>query len=142
MPEQDLFIAEPRGKYQALPPIVVDCSVLAALVFEETHAENAREVLSGKALCAPWLIDHEMVSVALKKATSSPGHAQQGLEYLSHLRLTRCPTDRQAQWRLAHTYDLSAYDAAYLQLAVELEVPLVTYDRVLGRAAEEVLANF
>ena len=39
--------------------------------------------------------------------------------------------------RLARTHGLSAYDAAYLELAVRLGLPLATLDRTLGRAARE-----
>jgi predicted nucleic acid-binding protein len=36
---------------------------------------------------------------------------------------------------LAQANNLSAYDASYLQLAVELHVPLATFDTRLARAA-------
>jgi len=35
---------------------------------------------------------------------------------------------------LAREYDLSAYDAAYLDVAVRHEIPLATFDRALQRA--------
>lgn len=136
------FVAEPRVAYNSLPPMVVDCSVLAAILFDEPDREHATEVLSGKGLYAPWLIDFEMGSVAVKKARAGfVDVAQQGLEDLTSLKLVRCSTDIQAQLQLAIAHDLSAYDAAYLQLALEMNAPLVTYDRTLGRIAQRVLRD-
>jgi predicted nucleic acid-binding protein len=39
---------------------------------------------------------------------------------------------------LANRFDLSAYDAAYLELAVRRSLPLMTRDKRLRRAAEEL----
>lgn len=38
---------------------------------------------------------------------------------------------------LAREYDLSAYDAAYLEVAIRRRVPLATLDRRLRRAADK-----
>lgn len=38
---------------------------------------------------------------------------------------------------LAQTHRLSAYDAAYLELAIRLGLPLATRDRALGQAARD-----
>ena len=136
------IVAQPRSTYRKLPPIVVDCSVLAALLFDEPEGESAARVLAGKSIFAPWLIDHEIISVGLKKAGSGQVDvAKQGLEALAQMNMTRRTTNTHAQWRLAVQENLSAYDAAYLQLAIELNVPLATYDHALGAAAERVLGG-
>ena len=137
-----LIVAEPRASYRASPPIVVDCSVLAAKLFDEPGREEADRILSGKALFAPWLIDHEMISVGLKKVRAGMVDvAGRGLERLSSLRLTRRAANSAGQWLLARRENLSAYDAAYLQLAIEMNAPLATFDRALGQVAERVLGE-
>ncbi len=42
---------------------------------------------------------------------------------------------------LAEHYSISAYDAAYLAVAADLRVPLITFDAKLGRAAERHLGS-
>lgn len=138
----ELIVAEPAGRYARNPPLVVDCSVLAAVLFDEPERETAALAMAGKELFAPDLLRHEIVSVALKKAAA--GHdelAQQALADLAELRLTRCTVDAEAQFQLAGRAGLTAYDAAYLQLALELRAPLATFDRKLGKAAAEILSG-
>ncbi len=138
----ELIVAEPAGRYARNPPLVVDCSVLAAVLFDEPERETAALAMAGKELFAPDLLRHEIVSVALKKAAA--GHdelAQQALADLAELRLTRCTVDAEAQFELAGRAGLTAYDAAYLQLALELRAPLATFDRKLGKAAAEILSG-
>jgi predicted nucleic acid-binding protein len=53
--------------------------------------------------------------------------------------LTRCAIDSKAQFELARRTKLTAYDAAYLQLALDLRAPLATFDQKLGNAAKKEL---
>lgn len=142
MPAERLYLAEPGGRYTRYPPLVVDCSVLAAVLFDEPQREAAALAMAGKQLFAPDLIDHEMVSVALKKAASGLADvARRGLVDLGDLRLTRRAVEARAQFALASQLEMTAYDAAYLQLAIDLGAPLATFDRVLGQAAQKALAG-
>ena len=134
-----LYVAEPQGPYTRYPPLVVDCSVLAAVLFDEPERDAALLAMAGKELFAPVLLDHELISVALKKARAGLSEvARQGLADLSELRLTRCAVNPLAQYRLAERLNLTAYDAAYLQLALGLNAPLATFDRLLGLAAKKL----
>ena len=138
----ELFLAEPRSIYRRRPAIIVDCSVLAALLFDEPSRDEAKRLIQGKSLYAPWLIDAELISVALKKTKEGRGDvAKQGLEETPQLNLKRRKTNVLAQWRLASHENLSAYDAAYLQLAIEMNAPLVTFDKALGAVAARVLGG-
>lgn len=136
------IIAEPRGRYRRLPPLVVDCSILAAVLFDEPDREAAALAMAGKELFAPWLLDHEMISVALKKTRAGlTDVAERALRDLEELQLTRCPTDIREQCNLALDHDLTGYDAAYLRLAIELKAPLATFDQKLGTVAQQVLGD-
>lgn len=136
------YVAEPGGHYKRYPPLVVDCSVVAAVLFDEPEREAAALAMAGKELFAPDLLDHELVSVALKKSKAGLRDlAKQALADLADLRLTRCRVDGFAQFEMARKLRLTAYDAAYVQLAVDLGAPLVTFDRALGVAAKEILAS-
>ena len=136
-----LYVAEPPVAYLARPALVVDCSVLAAILFEEPSRDQALARLAGRSLHAPTLIDHEIARVALEKH----GHGwpaesiQLALEDYAEQALELHRSNVAAQCELAHRYGLSAYDAAYLWLAAEMKAPLATFDRKLGEAAQRHL---
>lgn len=139
---RELIIAQPPGSHAKRPPLVGDCSVLAAVLFDEPERSRAMEVLAGMEIFVPFLIDHELVSVAVRKARQGlEDVVRQGLTDFADLDITRCPVDAAAQWRIAIECELSAYDAAYLQLALDLEAPLATFDRRLGEAARRLLGD-
>jgi predicted nucleic acid-binding protein len=142
MPDSVLLIAEPAGRYARKPPLVVDCSVLAAVLFDEPEREAAALAMAGRELFAPDLLAHELASVAVKKSMAGQEElARQALADLSVLSLTLCRVDAQRQFDLAVESGLTAYDAAYLQLALELRAPLVTFERQLGKVASVRLAD-
>lgn len=143
-PARRVLVAEPPPAYLSRPPLVVDCSVLSALLFEEPARDEALRSLSGKTLHAPSLLDHEIVSVALKKRKS--GWPAESIDlaladYAVHSIELHRTADHVAQYSLAIRYKLSAYDAAYLWLAAELRAPLVTFDEKLATAARTHLAS-
>ena len=72
-PLQFLYVAEPPAAYLVRPPLVVDCSVLSAALFEEETRDQALGLMTGKTLHAPYLLDHEIISVALKKGRLGSG---------------------------------------------------------------------
>ena len=117
--------------------VVVDASALGAVLFEEPEAEAVLTHIGNDTLVAPELIDYEIANIALTKirrgqqpeavATAMAG----GLKYLGLRRVRVSPVEAIV---LARNSGLSAYDAAYLWLAVSLDAELVTLDRQLARA--------
>ena len=140
--QRTLFVAEPPARYMARPPIVVDCSTIAGLVFMEHWHEAAQAQIQGRTLHAPHLIDCEIANVALKKLRrDGVDIAIGGLERVASLDITLHPIHTVAVVQLAQRYQLSAYDAAYLWLAAELPAPLATFDAKLAEAARLHLSS-
>ena len=139
-PAAALFVAEPSAAWYSRPALVADCSALAAVLFQEAERDSALARLSGHELHAPELLDFELASVALKKARSGDAEvAGAGLELYQQAALTLHRVNAPAVVALAQQCRLSAYDAAYLWLAAELKVPLLTFDQKLGIAAAAYL---
>ncbi len=134
-----LRVAEPRGEYLVRPPLVVDCSALAGLVFREPWFNEAAHRLDGRELHAPNLLQAEIASVAVKKMRRGESHAADGLRLATELQIDLHPIDANEVAALAMRYDLSAYDAAYLWLAAELKAPLATFDEKLANATSRHL---
>ncbi len=115
---------------------VVDASAVAAVLFDEPEAEPILASISGT-LTAPTLIAYELASVCTTKLMRYPRQAEAilaryGLLRDLDIRLT------EPEWAslpsLAVEWSLSAYDAAYLQLALREGAALVTLDARLAAA--------
>lgn len=134
-----LHIAEPPARYLERPALVVDCSVLAGLVFREPWYDDAQAHLEGRAPHAPHLLIYEIGNVALKKHRRGEAHALQGLTDALSLDIALHQADMGRVLALAQRYQVSAYDASYLWLAAALKCPLATFDGTLAQAARRHL---
>ncbi|RYF68985.1 MAG: PIN domain-containing protein [Comamonadaceae bacterium] len=138
-----LHVAEPPPASLGRPPMVVDCSVLSAVLFEEAARDEALHIMRGKTLHAPLLLGSEIASVALKKARGGWPEAviQDALADYTRQAIQHHQPDVHAQYALALRYGLSAYDAAYLWVAGSLKAPLATFDAKLAKAARQHLGG-
>ena len=118
--------------------LVVDASVLAALTFGEARATDAAGLLRDRRLFAPGLLWYEMSEVARVKCATRPEESEAIIEQLDMARRLPIALGNPV-WaalpQLALDLGLTAYDAAYLSLAMSLEAPLATFDRRLEKAA-------
>lgn len=121
--------------------VVVDASVLAALVFGESGAREWSERLDGSAIFAPTLLQYELQSVARKKCRQ---HRERTHAILQALGLA-LEAGQAITWMdpnpidvvlLANATGLTTYDATYLCLAGMLDADLVTQDRALAGATD------
>jgi predicted nucleic acid-binding protein len=95
-------------------------------------------------LLAPGLLRYEMASVCASKLRNEPKQAMLTLQryrLLAGLDIEFADPDWDALPLLARQWDLSAYDAAYLQLALKHKAPLVTLDARLASAYDKAAAR-
>jgi len=136
------YVAEPPAQYLARPPVVVDCSALAGIIFEEPWQAEAGEKIRGRSMNAPFLLEIELSSVAIKKHKQGYGAlVNKGLERFKALNVSLHQIELKEVLALALQYKLSAYDASYLWLAANLKAPLATFDEKLATAAQVHLAS-
>ncbi len=119
-------------------PAVVDASVFAALTFGESRSQEAADLLQDTVLVAPGLVVYEMTNIARTKIRTDPDMA--GSVTLASVRWLDLPVrlatpDLDEVLAIALVEGLSAYDAAYVQIARKLDAPLLTFDERLARAA-------
>jgi predicted nucleic acid-binding protein len=117
--------------------IVVDAAVVVDLLTQAPGADRIGQRLVGEDLHAPHLIDIEVVSALrglVLGGRISESRAMDALTDHGDLPITRWgSTDHHRRASLGLRDNVTAYDAAYLVLANELECPLLTRDGRLGR---------
>lgn len=119
--------------------MVADASVIAALIFNEPEAGQARRLMEGVELQEPFLLASELTNIACSKVRATPGERgviAAGLGDGLALPFRWADIPHTAVLELALETGLSAYDASYLYLALSLDTSLATFDRRLRSAAQ------
>jgi predicted nucleic acid-binding protein len=129
-----------------LSGVVVDASVALAWCFPDEASEHADAVLvalKGQAIVVPAVWGLEIANAMLAGERRKRLKQPEILRFLALLEGLSIVQDGQAVSEsvsnvlpLARHYDLSAYDAAYLELSIRLGVPLATLDAKLQKAAQ------
>jgi predicted nucleic acid-binding protein len=100
---------------------------------------EALALTRSRRLLAPPLLRAEMAQVAVTKCARLPDRApllEQQYERSLQVSIRLVEPSWPTVVKIAREHGISAYDAAYLQLAQELRVPLATFDERLGMVAE------
>lgn len=123
-------------------PAVVDASAVAAVLFDEPEAAPIAASVQGD-LMAPALLRYEIASVCTTKLIRHPTRAadiKARYKLLEQLAINYMEPNWASLPALARHWALSAYDAAYLQLALTQHAPLVTLDKRLATAWDSAAA--
>lgn len=124
-------------------PFVLDASVAASWAFQdEDHpaADLAFEHFRSDEAVAPSLLWFELRNILVvseRRKRLGQADTTAFLREFSRLplRVDRSPDELEVL-RLARSYQLSVYDAAYLELALREGLPLATLDTTLTKAAQ------
>lgn len=130
---------------------VLDASVVITWLLPDEADDRADRLLgdlTAHTVTAPAIWPLEVIN-ALRSAqlrrriTADDAGVMVGAMGKLHVQLD-IPDDRQLLtiFELTRKHALSAYDAAYLELAVRLQLPLATFDRRLGEVAQLESVSF
>lgn len=127
------------------PGFVADCSVIASWFFEDEHnpyAEMVLDRLTRESAVVPILFYLEIGNVFLtaeRKRRITRADSNRLVSFLLELPIVpdqENPGQRLKEWMdMGRSHSLTAYDAAYLELASRTGLPLATLDKRLRKAA-------
>lgn len=127
---------------------VLDCSVTMAWIFPDEATEDTdrlRDSLAEDKVFVPSLWPVEVGNVLLVATRRRRVRVDEWPEIRANLEALPIEVDPVTSSRvwgdsmdLAHTHQISFYDAMYLELAVRLQLPLASLDRALLAAARSV----
>ena len=124
--------------------LVVDASAFASWVFPDERGDKVSQALirvmteeesATSAAIFPLEVLHA-TGKALARGRFTESTHQHILRLLSRLPVALAPLRISPLefWNWSQSLELTAYDAAYLKVALDLKAPLVTMDRALQRA--------
>jgi len=125
--------------------LVLDVSAVGAWCFEDERTPASEALLARLPdceLCVPGLFLWELANVLLmaeRRSRITAADRSSFLALITALDLRLDPADPTVTWHdvlnLAERHHLTAYDAAYLELAMRWGLPLASRDAALGAAA-------
>jgi predicted nucleic acid-binding protein len=128
--------------------LVLDASMTIAWLFNAERSTIVKLVVQrvaaeGALVPSIWRLEvANSLRNAVKRRRCTVEYALQSMYRLAQLRVSvDSETDRHAwneTWELSQIHGLTAYDAAYLELAARTKRPIATCDAALVRAASHV----
>lgn len=126
---------------------VLDCSVTMAWCFPDEHNDKAEQVLrhltQTKALVPEiWALEvNNVLHIAERKKRITPTQSNTFIHLLNGLpiEIGKGLNERPSLYLLDITrqFNISAYDAAYLELALRQSIPLASFDQLLCSSAKK-----
>lgn len=123
---------------QSYTEIVVDTTVIVAVVTNEPIKERLIEATLDVTLVAPSSIDVEVgnaFSRMFKRQRIDLATAELALESYSQIPITSLDVDLLSAVRLAHELDIYAYDAYVIDCALKNDLPIISLDGGLLEAS-------
>jgi len=124
---------------------VMDASITASLFLPDEEAQTAKAILGSGGVVVPDLFWYEMANILWASAKRGRLDEAQAFRAMELLRRLRIADDGRpihevipAVFFLAREHDLTAYDAAYLELATREGATLCSHDAALRAAASTV----
>jgi len=126
--------------------LVLDSSITLAWVLDDetAGAESTLELMDVERAIVPahWILEvTNGLRMAVRRQRLNLENVPQLMKQLRNLPLRVDPETDVMGWNeipaIAERFELTTYDAAYLELALRLNAPLATLDQDLARAARQ-----
>jgi len=121
--------------------IVIDTSALIAVIVDEPERTKIIELTYGKTLIGPGSIPWEIgnaFSAMFKRNRLSLAEAHKGLSIFGNIPLRYIKPDFVKALKISKQADIYAYDAYVLECSIKQRAPLLTLDKKLKAAAQEL----
>jgi len=124
--------------------IVVDTSVLIAVIADEPEKPALVKATRGAELIAPHSVHWEIgnaFSAMFKRKLITLEKAQQSLKIYRKIRVDFVEVELEESLNIAQQLNLYAYDAYLIRCALKYEAPLISLDRGLRGYAQQMNIN-
>ncbi len=121
--------------------VVIDTSALIAVIVGEPEQAKIVELTTGNTIIGPGSIPWEIgnaFSAMFKQDRLTLNEAQKGLAIFESIPLRYVEPDFSNVLKLSKKINMYAYDAYFLDCAIRYKAPLLTLDRKLKAAAQNI----
>ena len=121
--------------------IVSDTNILLAVIFNEPEKDNIVRLTSGNDVVAPEILLYEVgnaLSAMIKRKQITHKEALQAQKSISSIPVRLMSIDISQALKLAIDFNIYAYDAYFLQCAINQSCPLLTLDKGMKKVAKQL----
>ena len=121
--------------------VVADTSVFLAVVLDETEKPWLIEMTDGYELVAPAVLPYEIgnaLSGLARRRLLSGSQLSAAWDAAAAIPVELATIDMRAALVMAGRHGIYAYDAYFLQCAIDSQCPLLTLDRGMRRVAAKI----
>ncbi len=121
--------------------IVSDTNILLAVIFNEPEKENIVRLTSGNGAIAPEILPYEVgnaLSAMIKRKQITHKEALQAQKSIASIPVRLMSIDISQSLKLAMDFNIYAYDAYFLQCAINQSCPLLTLDKGMKKVAKQL----
>jgi predicted nucleic acid-binding protein len=121
--------------------ITADTNTFIAVALNEPEKSRIIRLTEGHDIIAPDVLPFEignaLTAMMMKKALKK-NEVASAWEAVQHIPVDLRNTDIKSALKIAIKFNIYAYDAYFLECAVNLRAPLLTLDRGMQRVAQEI----
>ena len=121
--------------------IVSDTNILLAVIFNEPEKDNIVQLTSGNDAIAPEILPYEVgnaLSAMIKRKQITQKEALQAQKSVNSIPVRLMSIDIAQALQLAIDFNIYAYDAYFLQCAINHSCPLLTLDKGMKKVAKQL----
>lgn len=121
--------------------IIVDTSIFLAIVLNEPDKERIIQLTANAKAIAPEILPYEAgnaLTAMVKRQRLTEDEALAAFYGINSIPIRLINIDMEKALQLAFHYNIYAYDAYFLQCAIQLSCPLITLDKDMQRIAHDL----
>ena len=121
--------------------IVSDTNILLAVIFNEPEKDNIIQLTSGNEAIAPEILPYEVgnaLSAMIKRKQITQKEALNAQKAINDIPVRLMSIDISQALKLAIDFNIYAYDAYFLQCAINQSCPLLTLDKGMKKVAKKL----
>lgn len=121
--------------------IIADASAIMAVIVKEPERDIVRQLTQNAVIVSPDMVSYEIANALtkmMKKQVIEKERMLNAFNYFSRIPIKRIEINFEKALEIAWEYKMYSYDSCYLEAALRLNLPLLTFDNKMIMTAKEL----
>jgi predicted nucleic acid-binding protein len=121
--------------------MILDAGAIMAVIIKEPERESVIQLTKGAIIVSPNMVSYEIangLTKMIKKKVIEKERMINAYKYFKKIPIKTIEIDIEKALEIAWEYKIYAYDACYLESAIRLRLPLLTFDGNMARIGKEL----